>query len=93
MAPGPALAFILAGADTSIGAISDLTWADRTFDLFPWSFALVPVGIVFFFVSLHVTNALASVSGRWAHYSLGDTFPSVSKTGATSIVVSASTLM
>lgn len=69
----------MAFAPAYMWASDELTWADRTFDPFPWSFALVPLGIVFFFVSLHVMNGLAAVSGRWAGHSLGDTFPSVSK--------------
>jgi len=76
-----ATSLAMAFAPTYMWTSDDLTWADRTFDPFPWSFALVPVGIVFFFVSLHVMNALAAVSGRWARYSLGDTFPPVSETG------------
>jgi hypothetical protein len=76
-----ATSLAMAFAPTYMWSSDDLTWADRTYDPFPWSFALVPVGIVFFFVSLHVMNALATVSGRWARYSLGDTCPPVSKTG------------
>lgn len=41
-----------------------------TVDPYPWSFALVPVGIILTFVSLHVMNALARACGRWAWWSL-----------------------
>ncbi len=74
-----AASLAMAFAPAYMWASDDLTWVDRTFDPFPWSLALVPLGIVFFFVSLHLMNALAALSGRWARYSLGDTFPSVSK--------------
>jgi hypothetical protein len=74
-----ATSLAMAFAPTYVWTSDDLTWADRTFDPFPWSFALVPVGIVFFFVSLHVMNALAFVCGRWARGSLGDTAPPASK--------------
>lgn len=57
----------------------DLTWASRTFDPFPWSFALVPIGILLVFVSLHLMNAIAYACGRWARGSLGSTPPLVSE--------------
>jgi hypothetical protein len=74
-----ATSLAMAFAPTYMWTSDDLTWADRTFDPFPWSFALVPVGIVFFFVSLHVMNTLAVVCGRWARSSLGDTSSLASK--------------
>jgi len=49
----------------------DLTWGSWSFDPFWWSFLLVPVGIVLVFVSLHVMNALATVSARWTRRSIG----------------------
>jgi len=76
-----ATSLAMAFAPTYMWTSDNLTWADRTFDPFPWSFALVPAGIALFFVSLHVMNALAAVSGRWVRYSLGDTFPPASKIG------------
>lgn len=51
---------------------NDLDWFGWTFDPFPWSFALVPIGILLVFVSLHVMNALGAACGRWARWSLGD---------------------
>lgn len=50
----------------------DLTWGSWTFDPYPWSFALVPLGILLVFVSLHVMNALGAACGQWARWSLGD---------------------
>ena len=76
-----ATSLAMAFAPTYMWTSDDLTWADRTFDPFPWSFALVLVGIVLFFVSLHVMNALAFVCGGWARSSLGDTAPPASKIG------------
>jgi hypothetical protein len=76
-----ATSLAMAFAPTYMWTSDDLTWADRTFDPFPWSFALVPAGVVFFFVSLHVMDALAFVCGRWARSSLGDTVPPASKIG------------
>lgn len=50
----------------------DLDWFGWTFDPFLWSFALVPIGILLVFVSLHVMNAVGAACGRWALWSLGD---------------------
>lgn len=58
-------------APTWMWTSDELTWAGRTFDPFPWSFALVPVGIVLVFSSLHTMNWLARACGRWARSSLG----------------------
>jgi hypothetical protein len=63
----------LAFAPTYMWTSDNLTWAGTTFDSFAWSFALVPVGIVLAFVSLHLMNALALACGRWAKASLGST--------------------
>ena len=49
----------------------DLTWGSWTFDPFWWSFALVPVGFVLTFVSLHAMNALATVCAMWTRWSVG----------------------
>ncbi len=62
----------LAFGPTVSWASDDLEWFGWTFDPFPWSFALVPIGILFVFASLHVMNALGVVCGRWAQWSLGD---------------------
>ena len=42
-----------------------------TVDPFPWSFVLVPIGIIMTFVSLHLMNALATLCGRWTRSALG----------------------
>lgn len=49
----------------------ELTWGSTTFDPFPWSFALVPIGIISVFVALHLMSWLAEACGRWARVSLG----------------------
>jgi hypothetical protein len=41
-----------------------------TVDPYPWSFLLVPIGIVLTFVSLHLMNALAELCGRWTRSAL-----------------------
>lgn len=46
-------------------------WMGGWFDPYPWSFALVPLGIILTFVSLHLMNALAKLCGRWAAWALG----------------------
>ena len=69
----------LAFAPTYMWTSDDLTWAGRTFDPFPWSFALVPIGIAMTFVSLHLMNALASACGRWSRSALGGTPPTASE--------------
>ena len=61
----------LAFAPVYMWSSDDVTWGSRTFDPFPWSFALVPIGILLVFVSLHAMNALAAACGRWAKWSLG----------------------
>lgn len=65
-------------APTYMWTSDDLTWAGREFDPFPWSFALVPIGVVATFVSLHLMNALAFACGRWTEKSLGDRRPTAS---------------
>jgi hypothetical protein len=45
-------------------------WLGSWFDPYPWSFALVPVGFVLTFVSLHLMNALARACGRWTKWAL-----------------------
>ena len=50
----------LAFAPTYTWTSDDFTWASRTFDPFPWSFALVPMGLLMVFASLHLMNALAA---------------------------------
>lgn len=65
----------LAFAPTYMWTSDDLTWAGREIDPFPWSFALIPIGFVLVFVSLHLMNALASGCGRWARSSLGGSLP------------------
>jgi DNA-binding transcriptional LysR family regulator len=57
-------------APTWMWTSDDLTWGGTTFDPFPWSFALVPFGIVLTFVSLHLMNALARACGRWTRWTL-----------------------
>lgn len=57
-------------APTWMWASDDLTWGGTTFDPFPWSFALVPIGFVLMFVSLHLMNALARACGRWTRWTL-----------------------
>ena len=42
-----------------------------TVDPYPWSFVLVPIGIIMTFVSLHLMNALATLCGRWTRSALG----------------------
>ncbi len=49
----------------------ELNWGSRTFDPFPWSFALVPLGVVFVFLALHLMNAVAATCGEWTRHSLG----------------------
>ena len=61
----------LAFAPTYAWVEDEQTWGSWTFDPFPWSFAVVPVGIVLVFVSFHVMNAVADLCGRWARASLG----------------------
>ena len=61
----------LAFAPVYMWTSDDLTWAGRTFDPFPWSFALIPLGVVMVFASLHVMNRLAEACGFWARRSLG----------------------
>ena len=61
----------LAFAPVYMWTSDDVTWGPWTFDPFPWSFALVPIGILLVFVSLHAMNALAAACGRWAKWSLG----------------------
>lgn len=63
----------LAFAPTYAWTNDEQTWGSWTFDPFPWSFALIPVGIVLVFVSLHVMNAIAAACARWARASLGGT--------------------
>ncbi len=63
----------LAFGPTFSWATDDLTWGSWTFDPFPLSFALVPIGFLLVFVSLHVMNALGAACGRWARWALGDT--------------------
>lgn len=45
-------------------------WMGGWFDPYPWSFVLVPVGILLTLLSLHSMNALARACGRWADWSL-----------------------
>lgn len=61
----------LAFGPTYAWASDNVTWGSVTFDPFPWSFLLVPVGFFLIFVSLHVMNAIAKASGRWARWALG----------------------
>ena len=61
----------MAFGPTYLWASDPVTWGSVTFDPFPWSFLLVPVGVVSVFVSLHVINAIARACGRWARWSLG----------------------
>ncbi len=63
----------MAFAPLYMWASDDLTWGGWTFDPYPWSFALVPIGIVSTFVSLHALNLLADACGRWTRASLGGT--------------------
>jgi len=62
----------LAFGPTFIWTSDDLEWFGWTIDPFPWSFALVPIGILLVFVSLHIMNAVGTACGRWARWSLGD---------------------
>ena len=57
---------------TFIWTSDDLTWGTWIFDPWPLSFALVPIGILLGFVSLHAMNALGAACGRWARWALGD---------------------
>jgi hypothetical protein len=65
----------MAFAPTYMWTSDDITWGSQTFDPFPWSFALVPLGVLMTFVSLHLMNALADGCARWARASLGGTPP------------------
>jgi hypothetical protein len=57
-------------APTYMWTGTDIEWFGTTVDPYPWSFALVPIGIALTFVSLHAMNALAGACGRWARWSL-----------------------
>ena len=48
-----------------------LEWGDWSIDPFPWSWILTVIGIPMVFVSLHLMNATALVSGRLARVMLG----------------------
>ena len=48
-----------------------LTWGDWSFDPFPWSWILTLVGIPAVFISLHLMNGAAFLSGRLARVLLG----------------------
>ncbi len=70
-----ATALGMAFAPVYMWTSDDVTWGSRTFDPFPWSFALVPLGILSVFVALHLMNYLAVACGRWARWSLGKVEP------------------
>ncbi|MDJ0768234.1 MAG: sensor domain-containing protein [Ilumatobacter sp.] len=55
-------------APTYMWTSNDIEWFGWDVDPFPWSFALVPIGIVLTFVSLHLMNALARACGRWTQW-------------------------
>lgn len=48
-----------------------LTWGRWTFDPFPWSWIGTLIGIPMIFISLHLMNGVASLSGRMARAMLG----------------------
>ena len=48
-----------------------LTWGGWTFDPFPWSWILTLIGIPMLFISLHLMNGAAFMSGRLARVMLG----------------------
>ena len=48
-----------------------LTWGAWTFDPFPWSWAGTLVGIPMIFISLHLMNGMALLSGRMVRVMLG----------------------
>ena len=52
-------------------ASDPLTWGDWSFDPFPWSWILTLVGIPAVFISLHLMNGAAFLSGRLARVMLG----------------------
>jgi len=43
---------------------NDLTWGDWEFDPFTWSWILTLIGIPMIFISLHMINGLAKLSGK-----------------------------
>ena len=55
----------MAFAPAYMWASDDLTVGDWNFEPYPWSFVLVPIGFILFFVSLHLMNWMAAASGFW----------------------------
>ena len=58
-------------APTYMWTSDPLTWGSWTFDPFPWSFLLMVAGIPVLFVSMHLMNGAAFLSGRMARVMLG----------------------
>jgi len=61
----------LLAAPASIWTSDSLTWGDWEFDPFPWSLIATIVGIPMIFISLHLINGLAKLSGRMTRALLG----------------------
>ena len=66
-----AVTFGLLAAPAYMWTSDPLTWGDWSFDPFPWSWILTLIGIPMVFISLHLMNGAAFVSGRLARVMLG----------------------
>jgi len=63
------IGFVTAPAYT--WASDSLTWGSWEFDPFPWSWILTIIGIPMIFISLHLINGIAYLSGKMAQVMLG----------------------
>ena len=63
--------FCLLAAPVSIWTNDSLTWGSWEFDPFPWSLISILVGIPMIFISLHLLNGLAKLSGKMTRGMLG----------------------
>ena len=66
-----AVSFGLLTAPAWMWTSDDLTWGSWRFDPYPWSWILPFIGIPALFVSFHLMNATALVSGKLARVMLG----------------------